>query len=628
MRTVLLLILISFLPLAVIAQQKTSDELKEIFNDGEFFLAQEAYVDALYDYNDLYNNGYQGNANINYKIGICYLNIPGQKEKSISYFLQAIKDVSKKYRESTLKQESAPLDAWLFLGNAYRVNNQLNEAINAYTRYKELSITAEEIAYADQQILACQTARRFIENGRNIRLVNLGDSINGPSSNFKGVISGNGKVLLYMNELPFYNAVYFSTFNGEGWSSPINITPQLQSDGDQYVTSVSYEGNILLLTREDPFNSDIYISYFRNGKWTRSVPVAGEDINTKFWESHASISKDEKTIYFTSNRKGGAGNMDIYRAAFRNGVAEKPVNLGSVINTPLNEDTPFISDNDSMLFFSSQGHENMGGYDIFVSVLDAEGNWSKPQNIGYPLNTTDDDLFYYPWRNNQAGIIARITDNGFGKEDIYAIQEANKKDFNNILAELHMPAVPPPAKPTEPAKPSTTPGTPAEVVEPHEQEPAVTPVKVEEPSKPEKIAPFEITLDPVYFAFDNFNLTDGGKLQMQKIRDYLTEYSVARVRLIGHADAKGPAQYNLILSEKRAVAAKSYLVSLGIDGSRIETLGLGEKNFAAINANADGSDNPEGRRLNRRVEYEIIGPENSPIIIHISPVPENLKYRP
>jgi outer membrane protein OmpA-like peptidoglycan-associated protein len=142
-----------------------------------------------------------------------------------------------------------------------------------------------------------------------------------------------------------------------------------------------------------------------------------------------------------------------------------------------------------------------------------------------------------------------------------------------------------------------------------------------------KISAREIILAPVYFAFDNFNLNESGKLQMEKIKGYLSEYPVARVRLIGHADAKGPAEYNLVLSEKRAEVAKKYLVSLGIEAGRIETSGMGEKNFAAINSNADGSDNPEGRRLNRRVEYEIIGPENSPIIIHMTPVPGDLKYR-
>ena len=432
-----MLFFILLVQLNVSAQTKTPDEIKEIFYDAEFFFAQESYIDALYDYDELYNNGFAQNASINYKIGICYLNIPGQKEKSIGFLLEAVKDISKKYNEASLKQTSAPVDAFLFLGNAYRVNNKLGDAINAYTKYKELANSPDEIKYADQQITACNTAMRFMENPIRIKFTNLGDSVNGSSSNFKGVVSGNGTSLLYMNELPFYDAVYYTRYTDHGWSSPVNITPQIQSDGDQYVTSLSYDGTQLILTREDAFNSDIYVSTLKDGKWSKSVPFGGQDINTKYWESHASLSKDGKTLYFTSNRKDGIGDMDIYVSKKTTGGSwGKPVNLGATINTALNEDTPFITENDSILYFSSQGHENMGGYDIFVSRLDASGQWLKPENMGYPVNTTDDDLFYYPWNNAQIAFTSRINENGFGKEDIYAMQAYEDRDPMAILQTL------------------------------------------------------------------------------------------------------------------------------------------------------------------------------------------------
>lgn len=630
MRTVFLLLAVVFLRLSVCGQQKTSNELKELFSDADFFLAQESYADALHDYNELYNSGFQSNANINYKIGICYLNMPGQKDKSIKFMLEAVKDVSRKYKESSIKQKSAPVDAWLFLGNAYRVNNKLEDAIAAYTRYKELADTPGEIAYADQQIAACQTARRFLEKEKKIRLTNLGEPVNGPSSNYKGVISGNGKVLVYMNELPFYNAVYFSTHNGEGWTAPININPQIQSDGDQYVSSVSYDGTQLLLTKEDAFNSDIYISHFANGSWSRSIPLQGEDINTKFWESHASLSKDGKKLYFTSNRNGGAGNMDIYFSELRGGAWTKPVNLGNTINTPLNEDTPFVSENDSLLFFSSQGHENMGGYDIFVSVLDANSSWTEPVNLGYPINTTDDDLFYYPWKNNKVGFLSRIEHGGFGEEDIYALQLAEEKDFNVLMAEFINEGSPSASR-AEESLPQAK-----DIAEKSDGEavPVTTIDESSEPARPTvipeakaKAAPAEVVLDPVYFKFDNFQLTEAGKKQLETIKGYLVEYPETRLRLVGHADAMGPDEYNLRLSAKRAGVAGEYLISLGIDASRVETIGLGEKNFVAINSNPDGTDNPEGRRLNRRVEYEITAPEDSPILIRMTPIPENLRLK-
>jgi outer membrane protein OmpA-like peptidoglycan-associated protein len=632
MKTVLFLsfFLLSLVPIN--AQEKSAADLKEYFYDAEFFFAQEEYADALFDYMELYNNGYKDNANINYRIGICYLNIPGQKDKSISYLLEAITNVSKRYNESTLKQKSAPFDTWLFLGNAYRVNNKLNDAIGAYNKYKELVGTVEEIKYADQQIAACNTAIQFMETPQKLKFINLGDSVNGNSSDFKGVISGDGRTLLYMNELPFYDAIYYTAYTSHGWASPVNITPQIQSDGDQYVSSVSYDGSLLILTKEDAFNSDFYISRFENGKWSKSVPMVGQDLNTKFWESHASLSRDGKTLYFTSNRKDGQGDMDIYMSKQQSeGHWGQPVNLGPNVNTPLNEDTPFITDNDSLLFFSSQGHENMGGYDIFVSKLNSDGQWSVPQNLRYPVNTTDDDLFYYPWNNGRVGVTSRILDNGFGKEDIYAVQPYEDKQFDEVLAELvskdqiaekapvadvvqtPMPVVPEPSDAiTEPAKP-------------------VEPEKSAEPSAPVKpvavTAPKEIQLEPVYFAFDNFELTAEGRKQLEKVYQLLKEYPEVRVRLIGHADAKGPAEYNLQLSKKRAITTLNYIKALGIEDSRLESTGMGEKNFAAINSNPDGTDNPEGRKLNRRVEYEIIGPNDRIMIIRMTPVPANLKFR-
>ncbi len=381
-------------------------------------------------------------------MAICYLNIPGQKDKSINYLLESLKNVSPKYKESSLKQTYAPVDAYLYLGNAYRVNNLLSQAIESYNKYKELAGSKGESRFADQQIQACNTAIRFMENPLKIRITDLGDSVNGESSNFKAVISGDGLTMAFMNELPFYNAVYVSRYKDGMWTSPVNITPQIQSDGDQYVSSLSFDGNTLYLTREDAFNSDIYKSIFQKGKWSKSEPLAGQDINTKYWESHASISRDGKTLYFTSNRKGGFGEMDIYKTVLQdNGQWGQPVNLGNVINSALNEDTPFITENDSVLYFSSQGHENMGGYDIFKSKIGPANQWSAPENLKYPINTTDDNLFYYPWHNARIIFASLIRPEGLGKEDIYAIQPEEDKPLKDLYAELIQPSATPAAAP-------------------------------------------------------------------------------------------------------------------------------------------------------------------------------------
>lgn len=636
MKTALFFGSLMFLCLFAHAQEIEKAELKEYFLDAEFFFAQEEYTDALYEYLELYNNGYQDVANINYRIGICYLNISGQKDKAIPYLVEAVKDISSRYRESSFKQESAPPDAWLFLGNAYRINNMLDEAIDAYNRFKGLTNSADELQFADQQITACNTALRYISQPLDLRIVNLGDSINSTSSNFKAVVSGDGRTMAYMTELPFYDAVYFSRYRNGSWSAPINITPQIQSDGDQYVSSISYDGTVLYLTREDAFNSDIYTSTYVGDRWTKSEPISGHDINTKYWESHASISRDGKKLYFTSNRRNGLGNMDIYVSErLVTGEWGEPLNTGSAINTTLNEDTPFITENDSMLYFSSQGHENIGGYDIFRSSLNRDGSWSSPQNIGYPVNTTDDDLFYYPWHNARIGYVSLNRDGGYGREDIYAVQSADDKQLDELIADL-LSKEPEPAPLTmaedtvkdtvAPVEAITEPQTIAEKPVEVEGETITETVITETPELPVKKIE-EIELSPVYFKFDDYILNETGKNKLREIYDLLSDYPEVHIRLVGHADAIGTAEYNLKLSERRAMTAVNYLVDLGIDPDKLTSLGLGETSFAAINSNPDGTDNPEGRKLNRRVEFEITGPEDSSIIITAPAIPEDLRYK-
>jgi len=622
--------------------QKEDDNLKEYFLDAEFFLAQEQYVDALYDYMELYNGGYQDNANINYRIGICYLHIPGQKEKSIPYLLESIKNIKNDNRDSEFREARAPMDAYLYLGNAYRINNMLDKAIEAYGNYKKFLPSSDKtgLSYINNEIEACSAAKEYLSNPVEIRKTNLGEPINGNSSNLKAVISGDGNTLLYMNELPFYDAVYYSVLKDGAWTEPLNITPQIQSDGDQYVTSVSYDGTVLYLTREDNFNSDIYLSHLKDGLWQKSEPVS-KNINSKYWESHASISKDGKTLYLASNHKGGFGGTDIYKSILdETDEWSVPVNLGSVINTPLNEDTPFITEDGKQLYFSSQGHRNMGGYDIYKSTLDENGQWSKPENLGYPINTTDDDLFYYPLDNGKAGYLSFYDPKGFGKEDIFKIQIITPELLQEEIAEMVKEDVEE-EEVTQQVE-EELPKTAEEMIESEVAEiekTEETPVKPEEVAaeeKPEEAIPVEtkpvekikeILLSPIYFGFDRYELTAESKAKLEQIAPLAKEIPNLSFELIGLTDAIGSASYNKLLSERRAQATRNYLLSAGIDPGRLVAVGYGETRFAAINANPDGTDNPEGREYNRRVEIEIKGEDLKKIMIKRFEIPDHLRIK-
>ena len=170
------------------------------------------------------------------------------------------------------------------------------------------------------------------------------------------------------------------------------------------------------------YDGIIYTSQFENGIWLPYVKL-NENINTKYWESHATISHDNKKLYFTTNRKGTLGGLDIY-VSTRDSTGDwgPAVNLGPVINTPYNEESPFLSQDDKTLFFSSRGHFNMGGYDIFFSTLLDNGEWSVPLNVGYPMNSTDDDVFFKPLKEGYEGYYSKESPGGLGKLDIYRIE--------------------------------------------------------------------------------------------------------------------------------------------------------------------------------------------------------------
>lgn len=628
MRKYLILILIPFLFNTQSFAQSSEEILREVFLDGEFFLYEEEYADALPSYLRLHKRGFQDNANINYRIGICYLNIPGDKDKSIPYLEKAVEKVSSSYKEGVFRQDKAPYDTYIFLGNAYRINNQLDKAIEAYEKYKQLLEAKDlaEIAYANTQIESVKNAQKMQSNPIPLRWENLGETINSSTSNFKAVLSGDGNSILYMNELPFYDAVYYSIKENGEWSKPTNITPEIQSDGDQYISSISFDGKSILLSREDNFNSDIWISYLQdNNRWSVSVPL-NKEINTKYWESHACMNADGSKLYFASNRRDGLGEMDIYISLKdEDGEWGEPKNLGNIINTNLNEDTPFITADGKRLYFSSQGHYNIGGYDIFYSELKQDGSWSEPVNVGYPLNTTDDDLFYFPGKDYNTGYVARYEDDSYGKDDIYKVTILTGEEEVPILAREE-------TKPIEELETEIEEDAEQAIEEAEEViEPPKELVEKVEPSKPEVLEPEEtfeqevLEIRPIFFDFNSVELANDAINELDYLISVLNDHESTYVQLIGHTDAKGPVEINKIISLNRAKAAREYLIRNGISPYRIKIFGMGKSQFIAKNENPDGTDNPEGRHYNRRVEIKILNVDESIKIIEKISVPEHLR---
>lgn len=408
-----------FLSISLTGTFAQSPDLKETFLEAESYFLFEEYSEALPLYLRLHRADPE-NDNFNYKIGICLLNDPYQKDRSIRYLGEATKNINPKYRKNSFRETTAPPEAFFYLGNAYLVNDSIDKALENYIHFREiLNEKVYDVELVEEQIRICERARSLKKMPVDFDIKNIGETINTRFADINPVVSGNGERLVYVSEIQFYDAAFFSEKVDGVWQPPRNIIPELGVDGDVYPTGLSWDGNTMIIYRNDDFVGNLYVSHYENGKWT-AMEKLGDNINTKYWESHGSLSADGNMLYFTSNRQGGYGGLDIYVSRKQqNGSWGIPVNLGPTINSRYNEETPFITENGKILYFSSYGHFNMGGYDVFYSMADEEGNWDMPINLGFPINTTDDDLFYHPVNNGDNAYFAKFVEGGFGRHDIY-----------------------------------------------------------------------------------------------------------------------------------------------------------------------------------------------------------------
>jgi hypothetical protein len=424
-----ILILVLF---SVIATAQSPSELKKIFAQAESYYLYEEY--------DLANQLYilletPGNLNIKYKIGTCYLNISGEKEKAIPYLEAAVKNASYDAKPELLKEQRAPLDAFFYLAKAYMVNNELDKGLNTLQTFSKLARETQgkggmkNLEYIDQLIQACKNAIMFQNTPVEISKKALGSEFSQGSMNENPAISYDGNTIAYTERRGLVNVIYYSKKERGKWQAPIEITPRINAGEDCSTCSLNKDGTLLFLYKKDNYDGNIYTSEFINGDWT-PIKKLNKNINTKFYDSHAAVSYDGKRLYFTSNRDGGQGGLDIYVSEKESSGDWGPaVNLGTTINTMYNEDTPFITENDSVLYFCSEGHSGMGGFDNFRSVR-LGTSWKTPQNLGSPINTTDDDKFFQPFNNGKNAFYSMTTD--YKKKDIFYLGLGNVKVNQNL----------------------------------------------------------------------------------------------------------------------------------------------------------------------------------------------------
>lgn len=413
--------------------QKAVDEN---FKEGEYFFNRGDYKDAVIYYLKLIDID-SLNANYNFKVGECYLNIPSREHLAIPYFIRASKRIvpKNKYRKKSPDEIHAPLHTYFYLGNAYRINNQLDKALESYEKFIDSPYFYGNYNpnVVEREIKSCERAKIIQDAPIAYEKINLGEAINTSDIEERPVVSGNGKTLVFIRRLKFYDAIFYSVLEDGKWLKAKNINPEVLSDGEFYPTGLSNDGTELLLVKKQSGSENIYISHLREGIWTAAEPIS--EVNSGSSDLHASFSRESNEIYITSNRAKSRGGYDIYRSKLTSGgVWSKPKNLGKTINTEFNENGAYLFAVPGVLFFSSEGHYNMGGYDIFYSKQIGK-KWSVPVNIGYPVNDTRDNLYYCPSENLREGYYAIDDSEGLGQSDIYLIRlkETTLLNFNDNI---------------------------------------------------------------------------------------------------------------------------------------------------------------------------------------------------
>ena len=422
-------ILFSIVVIPAIAQNDESVATASA-GDADAYFSQEDFDDALEAYLTLVDK-YPDNELYNYRVGVCYLYTNIDKTKAIPYL-----DVGahmKKHSPNTL----------YLLGRAYQFAYRFDDAIKTFTDFKtEGKGASENLKDADAQIQYCMNAKELMKFPVNVSFENLGKNINSQYDDYYPFVptdesfivfnskrGGAGKKKVSANN--FSPSIYISYVSGGQFQPATNIGQPIDVAGkSSEVVGLSKEGDYMLFYYFDKKGyGSIYSTTDDEGK-NFSIPVVlPEVINEKNqYQIAASVTADGNTMYFASDRPGGLGGVDIYVSKkLPNGSWGVPQNAGPAINTSSNEDFPNISPDGKTLYFSSQGHTGMGGYDIYKAIWNDSTNlWSSVQNMGYPINTPDDDMNFRLAANGSYGYISQVRKGGMGGLDVYRIK------FNDV----------------------------------------------------------------------------------------------------------------------------------------------------------------------------------------------------
>jgi len=647
-KTYTLLSILVFSLTSIFAQKNVEFEIQNFETKADYDTARYYY----YSGDDYYEDGVEwyglaikdylkanklnpNNAILNYKIGTCYDNMNNS-------FL-ALKYYNKAYK---LNPNVNPVVLYK-IAQGYQYRLQLKKAESTYNQFISEYKKSDKKDWEDfvkKRIKECHTANKLLKNFVGGMVVNL----KGVNSKFD-----DHSPLVTLDE----NTMYFTSRRLKGNHG--NVDAQGQAFEDIYVARKSKNGvwqkpknlgdiintknhdaTIGLFPNEDRLyiykgklnKGDIWITKKTKEGWTEPEALPAP-INSKYQETAISFSPNGKTVYFVTNRPNGVGKKDIWKAEVKeDGTFVNAHALDTTINTPEDERSVFLQQDGKTMYFSSKGHEGMGGFDIFRSTLDSNGKWGKPVNMGYPINTMDNDVCFITSKNGERGYFSSVKMNGLGGQDVYmyVFPEKEDKTLANVKGNI----------------------TDAESLKPILAHIVVTDIKTKKviadvntdsrsgafklklPKnkdlniaihaenyaflsqtinlKKDEQKNFSLTLNTensickaivlenVWFDFDKANLKEISFAELNQLVDYLNKCNQYNVEIGGHTCDMGSKAYNDALSLRRAQSIVNYLIKKGVDKKRLVVKGYGFSKPLVPNTSKTN------RIKNRRVEFKLI----------------------
>lgn len=501
-------------------------------------------------------------------------------------------------------------------------------------------IDQKYIDKAKKYISDCDFSIEAVKNPVAYEPFNMGFYVNSEHKDYFPALTADGQTIIFTRNVKGNEDFYTSTQKNSEWQKAKSLSNNINTPNyNEGAQSISPDGRYLFFTgcnRPDGVGRcDIYVCRKEGNDWSKPINL-GNVINTNEWESQPSISADGNTLYFLSNRAGGFGGYDIWKSNLDvSGHWTKPVNLGPNINTAYDESTPFIHADGQTLFFSSDGWPGLGQKDIFYSKLQPDGTFSKATNLGYPINTFNDEFGFIVSADGQEGLFSSNLDGGFGDVDIYKFKlpthlkphpityvkgvvrdkDTNKPLEGNVIVVNLNNKITAYNEITDPETGDFIAVTPTNnkysfnvIADGYMLYSRHLDVKNEDANKPidleilmEKIkAGNKVKLNNIFFDTNKYDLLPQSIVELNLVIELLKANPTMEVEIQGHTDDVGSLKDNQVLSENRAKAVYNYLLENGIAKKQLTSKGYGETKPTADNST------PEGRQENRRTDFLVV----------------------